>query len=194
MSARPSTALASPDAAAAAAAPAERAEAPAFDAVFASLGPYVVRVVRRMGVNAADVDDVTQEVFLAVHRGLPTFAGRSSVRTWVYGICIRTCSNHRDRAFRRREQLVLDPERLEDARDPERQLEGQHALAALDRALAELPHAQRAVFVLFEIEGLDMREVAVATGASKFTAYARLYAARKRVSAALAPHGPGEPP
>ena len=48
------------------------------------------------------------------------------------------------------------------------------------------------MFVLFEIEGLDMREVAQAMACSKFTAYARLYAARKHVAAALAPHHRGD--
>ena len=151
-----------------------------------------MRVVRRMGVGGADVDDVVQEVFLAVHRGLPGFAGRSTLRTWIYGICIRACSNHRARAFRRRELLVLEVEAIEDRRNPERAAGHSAALGALDTALACLPASQRAVFVLFEIEGLDMREVAQAMGCSKFTAYARLYAARKHVSAALAPHRPGD--
>lgn len=160
--------------------------------MFAEMAPYVMRVVRRMGVRAADVDDVVQDVFLAVHRGLPSFAGRSKLSTWVYGICIRTCSNHGARAFRRRELLVLEAEALADGRDPERAATHAAALSALDAALASLPAPQRAVFVLFEIEGVDMREVAEAMGCSKFTVYARLYAARKHVAAALAPHRPGE--
>ena len=64
-----------------AATPRSAAQAAEFQALFAEMAPYVMRVVRRMGVGAADVDDVVQEVFLAVHRGLPGFAGRSTLRT-----------------------------------------------------------------------------------------------------------------
>jgi RNA polymerase sigma-70 factor (ECF subfamily) len=139
-----------------------------------------------MGVAEADVDDVLQEVFLAVHRGLPGFQGRSSDRTWVYGICLRTCSNYRQRAHRRRERLVaVSPERG-DTRTPERALGTRDALQRLDAALGELSEVQRAAFVLYEIEGLSVLEVAQAAGCSKFTVYARLYAARRRVRRALA--------
>jgi RNA polymerase sigma-70 factor (ECF subfamily) len=156
-----------------------------FAAIFQELAPYVLRVLPRMGVAASDVDDVAQEVFLAVHRGLPGFEGRSSVRTWVYGICVRTCSNYRQRAHRRHERLEAAPQPDGDARDPERALSTGRALAKLDAALAQLPEAQRAVFVLFEIEQLAISEIAVALDCSKFTLYARLYAARRAVRAAL---------
>lgn len=163
-----------------------------FDAVFEQMAPYVMRFVRRMGIAPADVDDVVQDVFLAVHRGLASFERRSSLRTWVYGICVFTCSNHRDRAYRRREVPSEEAGAGPGTSDPERTLAADRALAALDEVLAALPVDQSSVFVLFEIEGLPMREVAAAAGCSKFTAYTRLYAARKRVRAALADHGPGE--
>jgi RNA polymerase sigma-70 factor (ECF subfamily) len=156
-----------------------------FEAIFRELAPYVLRVLPRMGVAEADLDDVAQEVFLAVHRGLPGFERRSSVRTWVYGICMRTCSNYRQRAHRRHERLESVPPAGEDARDPERALSAGRALTKLDAALARLPEAQRAVFVLFEIEQLAITEIAAALDCSKFTIYARLYAARSAVRAAL---------
>jgi RNA polymerase sigma-70 factor (ECF subfamily) len=157
-----------------------------FEAVFRDMAPYVLRVLPRMGVRPADLDDVAQEVFLAVHKGLPGFEGRSQLRTWVYGICIRACSNYRRRAYNRHEQVMEAPAQTSLASaGPERRLQTQQALGALDRALEELPIAQRSVFVLFEIEGLEMTEIARALACSKFTAYARLYAARKRVESAL---------
>jgi RNA polymerase sigma-70 factor (ECF subfamily) len=168
------------------------AEAPDFDTVFEQTAPYVMRFVRRMGIAPADVDDVVQDVFLAVHRRLSSFEGRSSLRTWVYGICVFACSNHRDRAYRRREVPSEEAGAGPATSDPERALAADRALAALDDVLGALPVEQRSVFVLFEIEGLSIREVAAAAGCSKFTAYTRLYAARKRVRAALADHAPGE--
>lgn len=165
-----------------------------FDRVFSEFAPYVLRILPRLGVRSADVDDVTQDVFLVVHRSLPKFEGRSSVKTWVYGICIRVAHNYRDRAFRRHEQLTAAAndadadEQLErrqhrdrDPRTPLRELATKRALAHLDSALQKLPDAQRETFVLHEIEQLTIVEVAEALGCSKFTAYARLYAAKRRV-------------
>jgi RNA polymerase sigma-70 factor, ECF subfamily len=160
--------------------------------VFTELAPYVLRVLPRMGVAAADVEDVAQDVFLTVHRALPSFEGRSSVRTWVYGICIRVAGNYRQRAHRRHEQLMAAPGEqapLRDTRTPARELEAQQALAALDAALNQLSEAQRAVFVLHEVEQLPVSEIAVALECPKFTVYARLYAARQSVRAKLAKSG-----
>jgi RNA polymerase sigma-70 factor, ECF subfamily len=159
-----------------------------FERLFRELAPYVLRVLPRMGVAPVDVDDVAQEVFLAVHRGLPGFEQRSSARTWVYGICIRACSNYRQRAHRRREQLVGAPPDSGDSQSPERVLAARRALTALDAALLRLPEVQRAVFVLFEIEQLAITEIAEALACSKFTVYARLYAARRAVAAGMQEH------
>jgi RNA polymerase sigma-70 factor (ECF subfamily) len=160
----------------------------AFDQLFTELAPYVLRVLPRMGVAAADVEDVAQDVFVTVHRALPGFEGRSSVRTWVYGICIRVAGNYRQRAHRRHEQLMAVPD--EDSgpahtRTPARELEARRALVALDRALNRLSDVQRAVFVLHEIEQLPITEIAAALKCPKFTVYARLYAARRSVQAML---------
>lgn len=164
----------------------ERSDAARFEAVFREFAPYVLRVLPRMGIAAADLDDVAQEVFLAVHRGLPGFDGRSSLRTWVYGICVRTCGNYRARAHRRHERVQASPpDAGHDAQSPERALETSRALFRLDAALARLPQAQRAAFVLFEIEQLAITEIAQALDCSKFTIYARLYAARRAVRAAM---------
>jgi len=157
-----------------------------FEVVFRDMAPYVLRVLPRMGVRPADLDDVAQEVFLAVHKSLPSFEGRSQLRTWVYGICIRTCSNYRRRAYHKHEQITDAPVQAAAASaGPERRAQTQQALGALDRVLEALPIAQRSVFVLHEIEGLEMTEIASALECSKFTAYSRLYAARKHVERAL---------
>jgi RNA polymerase sigma-70 factor (ECF subfamily) len=157
-----------------------------FEQVFTEMAPYVLRVLPRMGVQHADLDDVAQEVFLAVHLGLAGFQGRSQVRTWIYGICMRTCSNYRRKAHRRHERATAELGQVaHESTQPEQRTATLRELEALDRALDGLPIEQRTVFVLFEVEGLDMLEISAALACSKFTAYARLYAARKRVAAAL---------
>ena len=156
-----------------------------FETLFRTYVPYVRRVVPRMGVASGDTDDVVQEVFLVVHGALGGFEGRSSERTWIYGICLRVCSNYRRRAYRRRELTMAEPPAAEDFVHPERMLSARTDLQLLDAALADLNDAQRATFVLHEIEQLPMADIATILGCSKFTAYARLYAARRHVVAAL---------
>jgi len=167
-------------------APALRGGAPEqFEAVFTELAPYVMRVLPRLGIAPAEVEDVCQEVFVVVHAKLSAFERRSSVRTWVYGICLRVASNYRDRAYRRREQTRDElPLQVDGARQ-EGDIEQQRTLQRLDAALAQLLPAQREAFVLHAIEELEVTEIAEAQGVSKFTVYARLYAARKHLRTAF---------
>ena len=155
-----------------------------FDQVFKDNGPFVWRTLRRLGVREADVDDVCQEVFVVVARKLAEFEGRSTLRTWIYGICIRTASAHR-RLARHRETPTEDvPERVAEG-TPHESLARNRALAALDRALSSLDDDKRTVFVLYEIEELGMAEIAEIVGCPLQTAYSRLHAARDKVQTAL---------
>lgn len=155
----------------------------AFRDIFSEHAPHVWRALRRLGVREADVPDVAQEVFVVVHRKLPEFEGRSTLKTWIYGICVRTASDYRRRAHVRREEPT---DRADEGRRSAPQLadlERQEARALLDAALDALDEDKRAVFVLYEIEELDMPHVAEALGCPQKTAYSRLYAARKQVEA-----------
>jgi RNA polymerase sigma-70 factor, ECF subfamily len=171
----------------------EIAETPSFDETFRAQAPFVWRVLRRLGIRDADVDDVFQEVFLVVHRRYASFHSGSSMRTWIYGICVRVASEHRRRPYVRREAPSSDtlPEpRVEPSQDEH--VDRRRALSRFDGVLDQLDDDKRAVFVLFEIEGMTMHEVAAAVGCPLQTAYARLYAARKVVVAAF-PSSPEEP-
>lgn len=165
--------------------PAHAGGVPSFEQLFVDHAPYVWRVLLRLGVHASDAEDVCQEVFLIVHRRLPSFEGRSSIQTWIYGICVRVTADYRKRAHRRYE---LTSEEIPEHPGPANQhaeLEDRQARALLDATVSKLDDDKRAVFVLFELEELPMAEVAVAVGCPLQTAYARLYAARSVVEAAL---------
>ena len=157
--------------------------APTFEAIFREHAPYVWRALRRLGVRDVDLEDMCQDVFLVVHRRLSTFHGGSSIRTWLYGICIRAASDYRRRPHRAREAPAGDelPE-VPAAPEQEDIVERSLARDRLDDALDALDEAKRAVFVLYEIEGLLMPEVAEAVGCPLQTAYSRLHAARKIVT------------
>lgn len=150
--------------------------------IFRECGPYVWRVLRRLGVAESDVEDVCQEVFVVVHRKLPEFEHRSAVTTWVYGICVHTASDYRKRMGRRREVVTGEPPEQVSVLDPHQDLEVRQAREQLDSVLGELDDDKRSVFVLYEIEQLSMNDVAVAVGCPVQTAYSRLHAARALVT------------
>lgn len=157
-----------------------------FGAIVREEGPRIARALRRLGVREADVSDVAQDVFVTLHQKLDAFEGRSSVRTFAYGIAVRIASDYRKSAYVRRVSTVEElPERAGSA--PElKELERKERLRLLDRALAELTPVHREVLVLFEIEELPMKEVAAILDVPEKTAYGRLYAARNALKEAWA--------
>lgn len=160
--------------------------APDFDAVYREHFPFVWRNLRRLGVAEAYVEDAAQEVWMVVHRRLRDFEGRSSLRTWLFGIAMRTASDHR--RWRRRK----DPrDRSDDvdavasrAPSPEALTERAQAGRVLDALLDELPDERRAVFMLAELEQMSAPEIALAVGAPLNTVYSRLRVARAEFEAA----------
>jgi RNA polymerase sigma-70 factor (ECF subfamily) len=163
----------------------DRTEAvPDLAALFREYAPFVWRTLRRLGLSAADADDATQEVFLVVNRKLAGFEGRSSLRTWLYGISVRTAFSSRRRA---RSAPTPEPEsEASSAPGPEEQVALAEARVMLDQALTRLDPDKRAVFVLYEIERLSMAEISEALDCPLQTAYSRLHAARARVTEVVA--------
>lgn len=160
--------------------------APSFSEVFRAHASYVRRVLSKLGVPDVDLDDVSQEVFLGVYRNLPHFEGRASLRTWMYGICQRRAVDYRRHVRTRRESYAPElPEGGEPA-SQERNLARVEARRRLAKFLGELDEEKLPVFVLYEIEGVPMEEVAKRMRCARQTAYSRLYAARRKLEARVA--------
>jgi len=154
-----------------------------FPQLFASSTRFAWRVLARMGVAQSDVADVCQEVFVVVYRRLDDFDGRASPRSWIYGICVRVASEYRRRRRAPPELLGGDVPEVHNPAEQATALDRKRARELLQEALEELDDDKRAVFVLYEIEELTMTEVSEALGVPVQTAYSRLHAARKTVSA-----------
>jgi RNA polymerase sigma-70 factor, ECF subfamily len=158
---------------------------PSMRTIFDEHARYVIRTLRHLGIAEADVEDVGQEVFVTVHRKLAEFEGRSKLRTWLYAICLRVASDHRRRAYVVRERVTDSPPVDTGERsglEPDTSVESR---AFVRQLLSELDEDKRNVLVLYEIEGLTMREVAEVVGCPLQTAYSRLHAARDLLQAAL---------
>lgn len=154
-------------------------------AIFKAHHAFVWRILRHLGVAAADQEDVLQEVFVVVHRRLGDYREQDKIRAWLYAICTRVVRDHRRRVARRREDLREVPD-LSHQPSQARVVADQQALTLAQSMLASLPDKQREVFVLYEIEQLSMVEIALAVECPLPTAYARLRKARERVLSEVA--------
>jgi RNA polymerase sigma-70 factor, ECF subfamily len=139
---------------------------------------FVWRSLRRLGVPHSALEDLTQDVFVVASRRLEDFEGRSSVHTWLFGIAMRVFLTRRRsewRHSRKLDELALQDEPSE---DPIAKRDAQHTLLAL---LDELDDEKRAIYVLAELEGFTVVEIAEGLEANVNTVYTRLRAARTQL-------------
>ena len=139
----------------------------------------VWRSLRRFGVPESAADDAAQHVFL-------TFSARSAKielgreRAFLVATALRVAANERRRIDRAREVPFDDAASESGAPTPESLLEEKRRRNALDEALRALPIDQRAVFVLYELEGFTLPEIAQSLEIPLGTATSRLRRARAR--------------
>ena len=160
-------------------------EVPTVEAVYDQHAPFVLRVLRGLGVTDDRLDDAVQDVFIVVHRRLAEFEARSSLTTWLYAIARRVASQYRRSAAARREgagdldAVAGDASPFEDAQRKE-------AARVLGEILDELDDDKRDVFVLMELEQLSAPDAARVLDIPVNTVYSRLRLARARFEASLA--------
>jgi RNA polymerase sigma-70 factor (ECF subfamily) len=157
-----------------------------FEAVYREYFRFVWRCIKRLGIEGPAIDDVVQETFLVVHRRLADFEGRSSTKTWLYGIVRRVIADHR-RTQRRKPAADADLDRVQDDvdRGPEARAEHAEQVVLLHRVLGLLDDEKREVLILAEFEGMTMAEIAEALDVNPNTISSRLRAARQRFEEAL---------
>jgi RNA polymerase sigma-70 factor, ECF subfamily len=151
---------------------------------------FLFRALRHLGVRESDLDDVCQDLFIVAHRKYRDFRGDSSLRTWLYGIAVRLASEHRRRAYVRREIPTSEPPLTSAPSNGVEQVEQQELRELFNTILDGLDDDKRAVFVLYEVEELDMKEIAEAVNCPLQTAYSRLHSARRYVAEAVRQHWP----
>ena len=178
----------------------------AFRALFDKYHRRAFAVAMGVVKNQDDALDAVQEAFVKVHKNIHKFQGSSSFYTWLYRIVMNVSIDHVRRTSRRK-SLDFDERALHE----ESEVAGDGALVpsvtdanpgkaalrrelggAIQAALQELPEHHRAVIVLREIEGMSYEEMAETLGVPKGTVMSRLFHARKKMQAALAPYLTGE--
>lgn len=147
--------------------------------LFAVYYAWVWRTLRRLGVAEPAVDDAAQQVFLVVSDRLDGISSGSE-RAFLMSVALRVAANARRSASRRRDEPDdAVGERGADMPDPEQLLDIKQRRELLDRWLDALPLELRAPFVLFELEGLALGEIAVLLDVPLGTVKTRLRRSRQ---------------
>jgi RNA polymerase sigma-70 factor, ECF subfamily len=153
-------------------------------AVFAQHADYVWNTLRRLGTRRSDLEDLTHDTFLAVFRAWDDYDPARPLRPWLFVFALRVSSDHRRRARHRVEVPEADdppdsaPSAVELLLRKERE-------ALAHEALHAIVLSRRAVFILHELDGCSVPEIATALEIPVATAYSRLRLAREDFAAAV---------
>jgi RNA polymerase sigma-70 factor (ECF subfamily) len=138
----------------------------------------VARLIRALGINDGEADEIGQEVFLIVYRHLGSFRGEARLATWIHRLATREALRYAKR--RRMKQALLNLfARAERPTLPRDWSENEAARRQyLNQLLARLSPERRLALVLFEIEGRPVEEIAEACGCAVNTVWTRIHRAR----------------
>jgi len=162
---------------------------PTFSEVYETHFAFVWRTLKRLGVPQDSLDDAAQDAFIVVHRRLGGFEGRSSLKTWLFGIVMRVAHDHRRTSERKdvgRHGTAVEGDHCAAlGMDPSEGVTRAEEVRLLHRILDRLDDDKRAVFVLAELEQMTAPEIAEALSVNLNTVYSRLRAARAAFEDAL---------
>jgi RNA polymerase sigma-70 factor, ECF subfamily len=138
-------------------------------------------MVWRLARDRSQLEDLAQDVFLNVHRGLPYFRGEARLSTWIYRIVMNVCSQSKPRAPG---VVSLDDDRggrpielqRDDAAFAEMELRDR-----LEKAIAKLPEQYRVLVAAHHLQGIQYEALAEALGIPLGTVKTHLHRAKRRL-------------
>lgn len=184
----------------------------AFDELVTRHHSALIRMAMGYVADREVAEEVVQDTWMAVIEGLDRFQGRSSLRTWIFGIMIHKA---KDRGVREKRHTnfssfesidddgdeAIDPSRFHqsgewtghwafppqpwDDQTPEKLLASQQAVNAMNKAIEALPQTLKDVLILRDVEGVDAKEACEILKISETNLYVRLHRARERVRQAV---------
>ena len=150
---------------------------PDFDAVYAEHYPMVRQLcLGYVNGDGAAADDLAQDCFVRVWRGLPKYRGEASAKTWVYRIAVNTCLQDVRRRSRRPRVTAVPEEAHLTTTEPDRD----PRLDRLFAAIATLNQLDRLIYLL-TLEGVPNAEIAEVTGLSAGALRVRLHRANHKL-------------
>lgn len=184
----------------------------AFDELVKRHHGALIRMAMGHVADREVAEEVVQDTWMAVIESLDRFEGRSSLRTWIFGILIHKA---KDRGVREKRHTTfsafeshdddneeaVDPSRFQrsgewaghwafppqpwDDQTPEKLLANQQAVHAMQRAIEGLPATLKEVLILRDVEGVEAKEVCELLKITETNLYVRLHRARERVRVAV---------
>jgi len=158
-----------------------------FEDLFRELATPLARYLQRLVGDHAVAEDLLQETYIRIARGLPDFEARSGLKTWAFAIATHVAMDHFRKAGRA--PTVVDESAAaalpDHAPTPEQRLALDQMNACVREVVAELPPDYRAAILLHDFGGLSARETADACGCSEATAKVRIHRARAKLKEAL---------
>ncbi len=184
----------------------------AFDELVTKHHGALIRMAMGYVADRELAEEVVQDTWIAVIEGLGRFEGRSSLRTWIFGIMIHKA---KDRGVREKRHVTfsafdsksdendeaVDPARFHqsgewaghwaippqpwDEQTPEKLLASQQAVSAMQRAIEALPPTLKEVLILRDIEGVEAKDACNILKITETNLYVRLHRARERVRAGI---------
>ncbi len=174
----------------------KRGDRGAFDLLVLKYQHKIAKLVTRYVYDRAEVEDVTQEVFIKAYRALAGFRGESAFYTWLYRIAINTAKNHLVFQGRRLPSTDKEAEEVEltdegavlrEISTPEHSVLTDEIARTVTRALNALPEDLRIAITLREIEGLSYEEIAAIMECPIGTVRSRIFRAREAIDKELKP-------
>ncbi len=182
----------------------------AFGWLIAHYHQPIYSLLARTVRDRADAADLTQEVFVKIFRGIGSFHGESSLRTWIYRIALREASNQRRWWMRHKQQEIPIEQELEGGENgrtvrlkdmlvdpgesPFDLAVHEENRARVEEALSRVPEPFRTTLILRDIEGFVYEEVAAIEGVNLGTVKSRLVRGRAHLKALLTAPEPGTRP
>jgi RNA polymerase sigma-70 factor, ECF subfamily len=190
-------------------------EESAFDELVDKHHSALIRMAMGYVADREVAEEVVQDTWMAVIENLSRFEGRSSLRTWIFGILIHKA---KDRGIREKRHMTfsafesceddneeaLDPSRFHqrgeaaghwaippqpwDDQTPEKLLASQQTINAMNSAIESLPRTLKEVLILRDVEGVEIKEACALLNITETNLYVRLHRARERVRKVLAAH------
>jgi len=160
-----------------------------FKSIYDEYSQMVYNVSLNYLQNTEDAEDVTQEVFVKIHKNLSNFDGLSSLKTWIYRICINACLDFL-KAQKNRKGLFFNISVfnnfntmpvISDFNHPGVLLENKEGLESLFSKINELPVNQKTALLLKAVEDLSQKEIAEVMNMNEKAVESLLSRARKNL-------------
>jgi len=146
----------------------------------------IYNLAYRMTGNAADAADLTQEIFIHLHKKLAAFRGESAFSTWFYRLAVNYSKDWLKKESRRVKTVEVDEATLADGGgNPDQLYEQKEMQGIVQSAILALPEEQRVVVILHDLQGYGYEDIAAIEEVPVGTVKSRLSRARVKLAQKL---------